>query len=368
MAGTKLRRVAFTLVELLVVIAIIGILIALLLPAVQAAREAARRSQCSNNLKQFGLALHNYHDVYKMFPIGGASYGIGLGGNRYNLEWDQTDSWGHPLSPGIGWQVRVLPFIEQKSLYERVSSTGDRLHRAYYFTDMVNPNDTNYDNNDARLVQVPYARCPSDSSAGQDSNWAQANYTMSLGSQRTPSANSSCQPYMQVPGVHFEILGGANDVCGGCYGNVGHGNDTDHIPGHGGKRWVSGMGTRLGINVAIADVVDGTSNVIFVGEVLPMCHDHGGGWWYFNGMGNVHASTSVPINDFTTCINSRKITYPGCEAQSNWNLSWGFKSMHPGGAQFLLVDGSTRFISETINYATYQALGGRRDGATVGSF
>ncbi len=128
------------------------------------------------------------------------------------------------------------------------------------------------------------------------------------------------------------------------------------------------MGSRLGLNIGMSDVTDGTSNTIFVGEILPMCHDHGGGFWWYNGMGNFHASTSVPINEMTTCVASKKINFPGCEPQNNWNLSWGFRSKHPGGAQFLLVDGSVRFISETVNYQTYQRLGGRRDGNSVGPF
>ena len=342
---------AFTLVELLVVIAIIGILIALLLPAVQAAREAARRSQCSNNLKQYGLALHNYHDVYKLFPVGGVSYGSGNGNcnnvpGRYCLEWDDGDR-----TPTIGWQVRILPFAEQGGLWNAVASQGDRTHTAYW--------NVNVNGQPARLTKVPYSRCPSDPNADSvNSDWAQTNYTGSLGSTRTPSADGNCQPWL-IAGVHFESPGGTSD----------HGNDTDHIPGWGGKQNISGMFGRLGINIGVQDVVDGTSNVIFVGEILPTCNDHTAGWWHHNGMGNAHASTSVPINEFTTCTAPRnRITYPNCTAQSNWNFSWGFRSMHPGGAQFLLVDGSVRFLGETINYATYQRLGGRRDGRSVENF
>jgi prepilin-type N-terminal cleavage/methylation domain-containing protein len=344
-------RGAFTLVELLVVIAIIGILVALLLPAIQAAREAARRTQCVNNLKQFGLALQNYHDVYKRFPVGGVSHGWQPGQNctgavadHYCLEWDTGET-----SPSIGWQVRVLPFAEQQTLWDQVQPEGDRMHIAYF--------NATVDNRPARLTQVPYTRCPSDGTEGQDSNWAQTNYSGSLGSTVTPSANGACQPW-STPGVHYENPGGGS----------GHGNDTDHIPGWGGKRNISGMFGRLGINISMSDVKDGTSNTIMIGEILPMCHDHGGGWWHYNGMGNAHASTSAPVNEFNTCIQSTRISNPACTPQNNWNYSWGFRSSHPGGCQFVLVDGTVKFISEDVNYATYQSLGGRQDGNPIGQY
>lgn len=344
-------RGAFTLVELLVVIAIIGILVALLLPAIQAAREAARRTQCVNNLKQFGLALQNYHDVYKRFPTAGVSHGwhpgqncTGNEPNHYCLEWDTGET-----SPAIGWQVRILPFAEQQQLWDLVQPEGDRQHIAYF--------NVTVDGKPARLTQVPYTRCPSDASEGQDSNWAQSNYTGSLGSQRSPSNNGACNTWF-TPGVHYQEPGGGSD----------HGNDTDQIPGWGGKRNISGMFGRLGINISMADVKDGTSNTILIGEILPMCHDHGGGWWYYNGMANAHASTSAPVNEMTTCIGSGRISNPACTAQSNWNYSWGFRSLHPGGCQFLLVDGTVKFVSEDVNYATYQALGGRADGVPIGQY
>jgi len=128
------------------------------------------------------------------------------------------------------------------------------------------------------------------------------------------------------------------------------------------------MFSRLGINISMADVKDGTANVIIVGEILPMCHDHTGGWWYYNGMANAHASTSEPVNEMNTCSGSNKITNPACTGQDKWNYSWGFRSNHPGGAQFLFCDGTVHFIGESVNYRTYQSLGGRRDGNPLGQY
>jgi len=304
----------FTLIELLVVIAIIAILVALLLPAVQQAREAARRSQCKNQLKQYGLALHNYHDVHTLFPPG-------------------TSSWDN--NPLVGWQVRVLPFMGQTPLYEELNlSAGDARNQILS------------DGKQARLHQVPYARCPSDGSGFSDfdSGWGQANYTGSLGSNSTPSAGgAACEPWQQFAYP----------------GTAGHGNSANPLS-------ISGMFSRFGMAIDQAKVTDGTSNTIFVGEILPICNDHREGWWSRNGHANAHASTVVPINNMNTCpVPLQNITHPACTNQNNWNFSWGFRSMHTGGAHFLLVDGSTHFLSENIDHQIYQSLGGRKDGQTV---
>lgn len=319
------RRSAFTLVELLVVIAIIGILVGLLLPAVQAAREAARRMSCSNNLKQYGLALHNYHDVYKGFP-------------------SLVNTWNGVTDKDLGWQAQILPQMEQSGLY---NSLNMRLY-APWDTIIPGPNDPN---RRARQIQVPYARCPSDS-WDPNNGWAQANYCGNLGSQRTPSADGNCNTWM-TPGVHYDQNGWAD-----------HGN-------HNAINGLSGMMGRLGPKIGFSAVKDGTSQVIHVGEVLPECHDHLAGWWHFNGMGNGHAGTSVPLNTMTTCAadvadaTRRGYPNPQCAPKSNWNYSWGFRSNHAGGAQFLFVDGSVRFLSQTTNYNTYQMLGGRADARPI---
>jgi prepilin-type N-terminal cleavage/methylation domain-containing protein/prepilin-type processing-associated H-X9-DG protein len=354
------KRPAFTLIELLVVIAIIAILIALLLPAVQQAREAARRTQCKNHLHQFGLGLHNYHDTFGVFPIGGVPPYV-----------DYTNVGCCNGGPRIGWQVRILPYMDQAPLYNSLDLNFGWVNgnvpvpggqQAAWDT-IIGPN-----NKRARQVQVPYARCPSDGYP-EDNAWARANYCGSLGSQSTPSNGGICQPWQQF--AEFIPHPTANPTTNI---NAGHGNSHD-------ARTISGMFSRQGAVIGINSVTDGTSNVIFVGEVLPGCNDHTSHWWNSNGMGNAHASTVVPINDWTTCeetwnepsLASDQACGPRAQgsvvrAQQNWNYSWGFRSRHTGGAHFLLVDGSVRFLSKNLDHQTYQRLGGRKDGRPVGEF
>jgi len=316
---TRPRR-GFTLVELLVVIAIIGILVALLLPAVQAAREAGRRSQCSNNLKQFGLGIHNYSDTYKG-PLPRAG-----------------NSWANPQT---SWHVAALPFMEQSALYNQLRmypTTGGAVDAS----------------NDAgvRQVRLAYGRCPSDSGNDMSQGCFQFSYSGSMGSQSTPSnGGGTCDSYQ----VNMQPL---------TAGNAGHGNDPN-------PDTLSGVFNRTGAIIKLAMVTDGLSNTIFVGEKMSKCdptHEPGG-WPYYNSTANAHASTVCPINDMTTCpAGTGKVTNPSCTGGDKWNYAWGFKSQHPGGCQFLLGDGSARYIQENINIVTYQRLGGRADGNAVGDY
>jgi prepilin-type N-terminal cleavage/methylation domain-containing protein/prepilin-type processing-associated H-X9-DG protein len=313
----------FTLIELLVVIAIIAVLIALLLPAVQQAREAARRTQCKNNLKQFGLAIHNYHDVVNILPAAITTLGPASCCN----------------GAGIGALVHLLPYIDQAPLYNTINFNSGVVN----WQDPV-PSSAPVGKRYFEITP-PGFRCPSDTSpafgtgwvANAVSNWATASYGLSCGAQAMYN-NNGCTTY------------GGNTF----------GTGSNPLSSLGDPTTVSGIFSRGGFAARFRDVTDGLSNTIFMGEIRAECSDHAqNGWantntnWY---------STTAPIN-FNSCG-----TGATCNNTAAWNASMGYKSRHTGGAHILLGDGSARFVSENIDYLTYQKLGDRRDGQVVGDF
>ncbi|MGY8768665.1 MAG: DUF1559 family PulG-like putative transporter [Pirellulales bacterium] len=329
-------RRGFTLVELLVVIAIIGILIALLLPAVQQAREAARRIQCSNNLKQLGLALHNYHDTFKKFPPGG------LWGN--DLPWLPGGGGTNPERGSV--HVHLLPFLEQNNLFDSIDFTNTTHVREQWSNAPTNTIRARHNVVDAYI-------CPSDTTDGgfvPDTNQQRgannygANYgPTGVGATGNPSCSCSQGAIFNAfrPDV---ILTGASR----------HNQDNP-----------AGPFTRRGNKFAsrMADIVDGLSNTIFFGEIRVSCSTHGDKGWSDSNNGSGLVSTLIPIN-FDSCA-PNLASAPGgdgCFAKCSWNTEFGFKSRHPGGAQVLLGDGSGHFMPETIDHTLFQRLGQRDDG------
>ena len=351
----------FTLIELLVVIAIIAVLIALLLPAVQQAREAARRSQCKNNLKQLGLALHNYHDTFNYFPR--------------LVQGSVRDS-----NNGVGWRsysahAMVLPYIDQAPLYSsidfNVNSCCNNGGAAYHMTDArtidnpAGPNPTT-----VRLDRIRLAAfvCPSD--------------------QKSPIGGPN----------NYAVCGGPNKTF-----NITEGEQNgafNALP------WLN-----------ISAMSDGTSNTIFMGEILQTgtggsptsqtklseVRDGGGiapdgqtngqssypnglvqttvnGWatscagngingnrvgdgWYHGQTGRTGYNTLLGINSrFPNCT----FHCGGCHFDGSVLI--GSRSLHTGGAHALLGDGTVRFLSENLDWITYQRLGARNDGEVVGEF
>lgn len=318
----RVRHIGFTLVELLVVITIIGILIALLLPAVQAAREAARRSQCANNLKQLGLAIHGYADVHRRFP---------LGASHYTWEWTGTVQ---SVNRHGSLFVAILPFIEQQALHSSCVFKGD--------TDFLSvlPN-----GQPVYTAWIETLLCPS--GVGQTYNPRSSDSV--TGSQKRALSNySPCQgnQYFSSCNYHGNTFGTAP---------TNHGDTLD-------GNQISGVFGHMAWGASVAEITDGLSNTIAIGEIRPECSWHGsGGWMYFNAM---WFGTTCPMN-YCNCPDNPGNAGCDCKAPGGWVCDMGFKSRHPGGAMFGLCDGSVRFVSETIDYEMYQRLGDRRDGRTV---
>ncbi|WP_437190849.1 DUF1559 domain-containing protein [Planctomicrobium sp. SH527] len=325
------RKRGFTLIELLVVIAIIAILIALLLPAVQQARESARRTQCKNNFKQIGLALHNYLDTFGCLPIG--CLFADLGGT------------GPSASNRTTWLTRILPMIDQTPLYNQV----DFVRQS---------NVAGYDPNNVKNADLPAYRCPSDGgtrgNTGQ-SNYAPGNYVACIGTSTRLHGNGNATASASQHGSYI----------------AGNGEWARMVLNNGSERGVFAANSKI----TFAQIPDGTSNTLAVSEcvvggdiiesssdVTPTCPQ--GTLRTRRGFSWLYGQTSTW--QFGTLITPNSTTID-CERFDVY-VNTAARSKHAGGVQAMLVDGSVRFVSENINLATWQNLGNRQDGNVVGEF
>jgi prepilin-type N-terminal cleavage/methylation domain-containing protein/prepilin-type processing-associated H-X9-DG protein len=359
-------RSAFTLIELLVVIAIIAILIALLLPAVQQAREAARRSQCKNNLKQLGLAHHNYHDLFNRFAP------------NINLIWTQ-DAAGNYTTANRPWGggqashlVNLLPYIDQAPLYNGINFVNPAG------TTAGKPRSQVIGGRTLSQIVIPMYQCPSESQGptltlgGNTTPIAMTNYAGNTGSTFL-ATNQGCNLATIVGdgGAQFDPNDDGEDWFGRATIGQFARSDTPNPQG------ISGVIARSSWAASLKDITDGGTNTICMGEVRGACADAlgywtpgstGGGGW--TDSESLWFATTPPIN-FPNCPGENGNPPgggTGCRHPRNWNTGMGFKSLHVGGAHFLMCDGSVRFISQNIDHTTYQKLCDRWDGFPVGEF
>lgn len=297
------KRSAFTLVELLVVIAIIGILVALLLPAVQMAREAARRMQCTNNLKNLALACHEHHDTHKGFPDGHDR------NTKLHKDAKDQECW--------GWHAFILPYVEQQPLYDQLDVGKRRLQ------DVI----ASGNSNTRALLQtrIDTFNCPSDA-GNEELALQQRHFGGGVGTKAAGWGDWR-------PGITTYMCNrGVKDKC----------RNKD-------KNWDCHGVMFYDSEIRIAQITDGTSNTILIGEreskvgrsgswigVRNPSGDGSRGIWY--NMGHARAMINSP------------------DPPNGWGgdkgAGEGFSSDHPGGANFALCDGSVRFISETIEFGT----------------
>ena len=330
-------------------IAIIGILVALLLPAVQAAREAARRAQCVNQLKQIGIGCHNYHDINGAFPAGNF--------------WGPTEGEVEPHA----WQSWFLPFLpqmERQALYDQIDFSVNMITRSRAA-----------DNLTIAQNQLDELICPSDDFSGVELRTEE----VYIGSGTSPivsqvSYASSVGDYQAVPGntlltdtgqgMPFVDENGdckgdnppfgnkfynPNQTSGGCGGmGPGTGNPIFNQP-----QRLRGVIGRFSWAASFRQITDGASKTFMAGECI-------GAWSVLQNFAlQSFATTAHPINSGNVEILTGVAEWPEMPDNPEWGFSATFRSLHPGGANFVNCDGSVSFVQDTIDHFTYMALASR---------
>jgi len=338
-----MRKRGFTLIELLVVIAIIAILIALLLPAVQQAREAARRTQCKNNLKQIGLALHNYHDVYNTLPIGAVG--------------TQAGGW------GFSWWMRILPYMEQGTAFSQINFSGTHPGWASGSAGA----EGNANGLIMQQARISGFNCPSSPMQAARNAGSQVITNPSYyGISGTTDGNGYTNP------------AGYQKTCCDCCG------------GQQATGLISSVGALVPVRaIGFRDMTDGTSNLMCVGEasnfILSAPLPAGTRTVQVNGTHGLMMGTPTRTavesagNNYPRVFNLTTVRYPPNAPVVNNDANWPgvgdnfgsnnpLNSAHTGGVQILLGDGSARFLSDNIDILTLRRLAARNDGQVLGEF
>jgi prepilin-type N-terminal cleavage/methylation domain-containing protein/prepilin-type processing-associated H-X9-DG protein len=311
------RRHGFTLIELLVVIAIIAILIALLVPAVQKVRAAAARTQCINNLKQLGIAVHSYHDAYKEMPTNAKVV-------AYSWATDSTYSGDQTWT----WIARILPYIEQGDLAAKYNIPAATLGSAQagiatVITVLLCPADNNENNNPA-------------------SDWPNIN-GISMGLTNYKGCSGSNWGYNS--GATFATAFPVSDPTTPV-------NPQDGLD-HGNGIFYRTCGNRP---ITLVSITDGTSNTFMIGEDMHNYDEHCGGWAYPN---YVNSTCAIPLNYNDGPPGSPSAGY------GDWPNRYSFHSNHTGGANFAMADASVHFVENNININTYRGLATIKGGEAV---
>ena len=385
----RLRR-GFTLVELLVVITIIGMLVGLLVPAVQMAREAGRNVACKNNVKQLALAMLNYESSCRILP-----YNWGLPDTAASPYGNACPFQSTPSPLGQSWIAMILPFIDMSTQAQLIDSTQPANRQVSSGTDLNGNPTYSTDNYGMSKFRIPVLTCGSDTAGGQLTN-QYFNYPVVPGYSPTAGSGSGSAGGLTTPTLlattNYKACSGANWVvevlpAGIAAWSAGGGSGTPGVNAPRGRNsgspqypQTNGLENCTGIIcrnysqtsgtwgtaatlTATSDVTDGLSNTIAIGEAVPQWSAFCG-WYWWNGtlatcglpMNLNPTKTNISLANVTPAVNVTALGRADPSFYQNYQVAMGFASRHPGGANFAILDGSVKFLNDSIDPVTYRAM------------